>query len=130
MISECQRLGFEIPQWDAKNNFISVVFNNLYYNRIDNEGINEGVYKGNDFEGVIDGIEGITDETKRTLLNIVESFKGQNGVKLKELVLRTNRPAKTVERYLKILKDLSIIEFRGSPRNGKYYLTKSEENEQ
>ena len=130
MISECQRLGFEIPQWDAKNNFISVVFNNLYYNRIDNEGINEGVNKGNDFEGVIDGIEGITDETQRTLLNIVESFKGQNGVKLKELVLRTNRPAKTVERYLKILKDLSIIEFRGSPRNGKYYLTKSEENEQ
>ena len=92
--------------------------------------LNEGVNKGNDFEGVIDGIEGITDETKRTLLNIVESFKGQNGVKLKELVLRTNRPAKTVERYLKILKDLSIIEFRGSPRNGKYYLTKSEENEQ
>ena len=33
MISECQRLGFESPQWIAANNSISLIFNNLLYSR-------------------------------------------------------------------------------------------------
>jgi ATP-dependent DNA helicase RecG len=31
----------------------------------------------------------------------------------------------TTERYIKILKEIKIIEFRGAPKTGGYYLTKS-----
>ena len=54
-----------------------------------------------------------------------EESTGFIGLNLKDIALRVDRPAKTVERYLKILKDLSLIEFRGAPRNGKYYSMKS-----
>ena len=55
---------------------------------------------------------------------ILHLFHNNEGLNLKDIAFRVDRPAKTVERYLKILKDLSIIEFRGAPRSGKYYVVK------
>lgn len=121
MISECKRLGFDEPVWNTTENSVSVVFNNLFYKQVTNEGVNEGVSEGDAFEGVIDNFEGVTDSTKKELINILQAFSGSQGLTLKDIALKIDRPSKTVERYLKILKDLSLVEFRGAPRNGKYY---------
>ena len=82
---------------------------------IQNEGVNEGV---------IYNFEGVTDSVKIELTNVLSLFKNEEGLKLKDIALNIGRSTKSVERYLKILKDLSLIEFRGSPRNGKYYIIK------
>ena len=58
---------------------------------------------------------------KKELVSILNLFINEEGMKLKDIAFKTGRSAKTIERYLKILKDLSLIEFRGSPRSGKYY---------
>lgn len=122
MISECKRLGFDEPVWTATDNSVSVIFNNLFYKQSASEGVNEGVNEGDTCSGVIDKIEGVSEATKIELTNILRLFHNDEGLKLKDIALRIGRPPKTVERYLKILKELSIIEFRGAPRNGKYYL--------
>lgn len=72
-------------------------------------------------EGVISNLEGMTDAVKEELLNILKLFKDDEGMKLKDIASNRERPVKTIERYVKILKDLSLLEFRGAPRNGKYY---------
>lgn len=79
-------------------------------------GVSEGVS-----EGVISNLEGMTDAVKEELLNILKLFKDDEGMKLKDIASNRERPVKTIERYVKILKDLSLLEFRGAPRNGKYY---------
>lgn len=79
-------------------------------------GVSEGVS-----EGVISNLEGMTDAVKEEMLNILKLFKDDEGMKLKDIASNRERPVKTIERYVKILKDLSLLEFRGAPRNGKYY---------
>ena len=81
-----------------------------------NAQINEGVN-----EGVIFDLEGVTDNVKQELISVMSLFKDDEGLRLKDIALSLERPTKTIERYLKILKDQSLIEFRGAPRNGKYY---------
>ena len=88
------------------------------------EEINEGVNEGDTHIDAINQIENVSDTTKIELAKILHLFHDNEGLNLKDIALRVDRPAKTVERYLKILKDLSIIEFRGAPRSGKYYVVK------
>lgn len=87
-----------------------------------NEGVNGGVNEGDTHIDAINQIEGVSDTTKIELAKILRLFHDNEGLKLKDIALRIDRPAKTIERYLRILKDLSIIEFRGAPRSGKYYV--------
>lgn len=125
MISECKKYGYDEPIWSVTDNTVTVTFNNLFYKTSQNEGVNEGVDEGDKFEGVVGNFEGVTDVVKKELLNILRLFNNEEGLKLKDIALKIGRSTKSVERYLKILKDLSLIEFRGSPRNGKYYILKS-----
>ena len=124
MISECKKYGYDEPIWNVSDNTVSVTFYNLFYKTSRNEGVNEGVNEGDEFEGVIVEFEGVTDVVKKELLNILRILNNDEGLKLKDIALKIGRSIKTVERYLKILKDLSLIEFRGSPRNGKYYIVR------
>ena len=97
------------------DNFIRITLPIRAYARVSG-GVSEGVS-----EGVISNIEGMTDAVKEELLNILKLFKDDEGMKLKDIASNRERPVKTIERYVKILKDLSLLEFRGAPRNGKYY---------
>lgn len=106
--------------WTLLDKVASVIFNHPS-NKISQS---EGVSEGDKVEGGVAEVEGITDATKKELINILRLFNNEEGLKLKDIALKINRPAKTVERYLKMLKDLSVIEFVGSPRNGKYVLKK------
>ena len=63
----------------------------------------------------------MTDNVKHELASVLRLFKDAEGLRLRDIALSLERPTKTIERYLKILKDQCLIEFRGAPRNGKYY---------
>ena len=101
------------------DNFIRITLPIRAYARVSG-GVSGGVSEGVS-EGVISNIEGMTDAVKEELLNILKLFKDDEGMKLKDIASNRERPVKTIERYVKILKDLSLLEFRGAPRNGKYY---------
>ena len=67
--------------------------------------------------GVIGGV--IPPETAR-LLQLIQT---QPGLKTAELVAQTGKSQRTIERWLKQLKENGLIEFRGAPKTGGYYRT-------
>ena len=64
--------------------------------------------------------KGLNEELKQLL----EVIKKNPGIQAKDIPLYlANRSLKTIERQLKILKEKSLIERRGSRKTGGYYLT-------
>ena len=72
------------------------------------EGVNGGVSGG--VSGGVNGLEAL-------LLIIAES----PGLNTAALVARSDKPQRTIERWLKQLKDQGHIEFRGAPKTGGYH---------
>ena len=85
-----------------------------------NEGLSEGLSEGA-FEGAF---EGATEIVKSNLIKLTLLLASNEGLRTPELKHKSNMPQKTLERYLKTLRDEKIIEFKGdAPQKGGYYLT-------
>ena len=65
--------------------------------------------------GVNGGVNGGVDQLFKLIVN-------DPGLKTKELSVQTGSSLRTVERWLKQLKDEDKIEFKGSPKTGDYYV--------
>ena len=63
---------------------------------------------------------GVTPSESAHLLQLIQT---QPGLKTAELVAQTGKPQRTIERWLKQLKENGLIEFRGAPKTGGYYRT-------
>lgn len=51
---------------------------------------------------------------------LIEKFKENLNLNAKQLSQNFEKPLRTVERWIKELKDKNKIEFKGSPKNGGY----------
>jgi len=66
------------------------------------------------------GINERISEGIKSLLTYIENNPGE---RINVIALEINRPAKTIERWIRKLRDDGKIEFRGSKKTGGYYLT-------
>ena len=95
-------------------------------------------YKANSLNGganggantIIEVVGDIIKDSNRFVLtslsNIIDFVNNSaDGANLQEVIVRTNKSKRTAERYLKMLREAGIIEFKGSSKIGKYYLTES-----
>ena len=81
-------------------------------------GIGEGVS-----EGVRDGlIVGVSEGVNIVLRNLVTLIETTPGMNSRQLAAAIGKGKSTVERYLKTLRENQLIEFRGAPKDGGYYL--------
>ena len=64
------------------------------------------------------GVSGGVSTESVPLLQLIQA---QPGLKTTQRVAQTGTPRRTVERWLKQLKDDQTIEFRGAPKTGGYY---------
>ena len=71
-----------------------------------NEGVNEGVS-----EGVNEGVN-----------EVLAFIRDNPGKRIPQIEKEIGVPAKTIERWLKKLKDEGILEFKGSSKTGGYYI--------
>jgi len=71
--------------------------------------------------GANGGENGGENEGATQLLSLLSNSPG---LKTKELSFLSKTPLRTVERWLKQLKDEGKIEFKGSPKTGGYYVKK------
>ena len=78
------------------------------------------------FEGVIEGvIEGVGKDIKEKLASILCVLNNQPGLRTTMLSSKTDIPVKSVERYVKRLKDAGLIKYSGSSKSGGYFLSDS-----
>lgn len=65
--------------------------------------------------------EGVSGGVSPESAHLLQLIQAQPRLKTIELVAQTGKPQRTVERWLKQLKDSQRIEFRGAPKTGGYY---------
>ncbi len=61
------------------------------------------------------------------ILNLISENEGINGAAISEKLPDITK--RTVERYLQKLRKSNVIEFRGAPKTGGYYILKPRKNE-
>lgn len=133
MIRDCKENKFKIPVWKQEENTTTVTFLGVSHNR-KGEGITKGITKGiskavvANIEGVIEGItEGTTTDVKDKITKILLVLYKESGIRIVDIEMLLDIPAKSLERYIKQLRDAGMIEFKGANRTGGYYLTKTVE---
>jgi ATP-dependent DNA helicase RecG len=133
MIKDCKENKFKQPVWKEKENITTVTFPGVTHDK-KNEGVIKGVTEGINkgvvvkVEGVIEGvIEGVTDDVRDKITKILLVLYKEGGIRTVDIGKRIEVPAKSVERYVKQLKEAGLIEYRGATRTGGYYLTKNME---
>ena len=83
------------------------------------------VKKGiNSLDGINDGlIDGVNDGVKSEIIKLADLIASNEGINTLDLATMRGKSKPTVERYLKLAKLLGVIEFRGAPKTGGYFLT-------
>lgn len=130
MINECVQRNLPLPNYNVDYSGFIVEFVNNNFNtnhRVDdgvNDGVNDGVKRIID-DGINDGvIDVISDGVKNEIVQIIKLLDSNKGINADAIVEKIGGKSKpTIERYLKIAKDLTMIEFKGAPKTGGYHLT-------
>jgi ATP-dependent DNA helicase RecG len=74
---------------------------------------------------IADGVnDGVNDGVRKEMIELVTLINSNEGLKTAEIATKRGKSKPTIERYLKQAKQLRIIEYRGSPKTGGYYITK------
>ena len=67
----------------------------------------------------------VTEGVKERLRELLQAIHGKEGLKTDDYAEILGISKKSLERYIKQLKDAGLIEFRGAPKSGGYYLIKT-----
>jgi ATP-dependent DNA helicase RecG len=86
-----------------------LTFGFTFYKRRINEGINEGLN-----EGLNGGING-------GINRLYDYIEGHPGQRITEMSIELNIPGKTLERWIRSLKEQGKIIFKGSKKTGGYF---------
>jgi ATP-dependent DNA helicase RecG len=81
------------------------------------DGVNEGL------------IDGVSKGVKENIIKVGKMIVLDPGINAEEIRLKIDKSKSTVERYLKILKDIEIIEYLGPAKTGGYHLTQQTKEE-
>lgn len=133
IIESCRLAGLREPKWKSEESIVRLTFyTNIKPSKSEeaSKGVSGGVTAGvskelaRRVEGVIEGVtEGVTEGVKERMSAIVALLSKQQGLRISHMALDLNVPDKSLERYIKQLKEAKIIEFKGAPKSGGYYLT-------
>ena len=68
--------------------------------------------------------DGVSDGVRVEIIKIVELILTREGANALDIATKRGKSKSTIERYLRTAKEVGIIEFKGAPKTGGYYLTK------
>ena len=112
IIDACKKAGLKVPDWATDSNSVKLTF-----------------LSDTKIEGTVEGtVEGTTKNVKQKLKELLLLIYQNEGEKAKDYAERMNVSLSTLERYVKLLSDSYLIEFKGSAKQtGGYFLTKTME---
>lgn len=137
VMEQCNEAGLKDPAWKDNVDGVTLTFNGPKAlsvkkggNSFDgvNDGANDGVNDGVNMlidDGVNDSlIDGVNDGVRNEIIRLTDIIASSEGINTLDLATRRGKSKPTVERYLKLAKLIGVIEFRGAPKTGGYFLTK------
>ena len=92
-----------------------------------NKGVDEGVIKGVN-EGVNEGVKkGVIEDVSGTVRNgmiaVVGAIMDNKEIRANMIAKKLSLSVSTIERYIDLLKRIGLVEYKGAPKTGTYYLT-------
>jgi ATP-dependent DNA helicase RecG len=92
-----------------------------------NKGVDEGVIKGVN-EGVNEGvkkgvIEDISAAVRNGMIAVVDAIMNKKEIRANMIAKKLSLSVSTIERYIDLLKKIGLVEYKGAPKTGTYYLT-------
>lgn len=129
IVAKCKAIGLKDPEFIQEEYFSVILWRKEKRDEPINEGANEGVNILHSTDNKLDEVytligEGVNEGVKETL-NILLNVSGLNAM---EIADKLNKSDATAERYLRLLREHDIVEFRGAAKSGGYYLTEKANN--
>ena len=133
ILETCKQAGLKAPAWEIGEQTVKLTFFSNIKSEDTIDGINKGAIKGatkGADEGAIEGavkgaVEGVTKGVKDKLVKLLSVIASNEGSRVPDYKDTTGLSESSIERYIKQLKDVGLIEFRGDAMHtGGYYLTK------
>ena len=123
MIQDSKEHGFDIPMFEINDQIVKVSFPNIHYLRAAQPHQSASDLMAH-FEGITEGItEGKRNDIKPKLVTILCVLHEHPGLRTNAIEKRTNIPAKSIERYLGLLKKAGAVYYSGGKNTGGYYLS-------
>lgn len=86
------------------------------------EGMFTVVFKRKNKNGTVnDTVNGTVNANEQSVLSLIRKEEGLNATEISKRILKSVR---TTKRYLKSLNNKKLIEFKGAPKTGGYYIKK------
>ena len=123
MIANCKELGFKAPEWKVNDNSVSVIFPDVVIPFKINEGINEGITLLLDKPKNKGINEGLSEGLKESIIEILRVIDKERSIRASSIAEVLDKPYKTIERHIKLLKEIGAIDYIGSKRTGGYEIT-------
>ncbi len=76
------------------------------------------------FSTLVSISEGVGEGVSEGVNNLLGCIRNKPGLKMPELSEQLHVPAKTIERWIKKLRDQNKIIFKGAPKTGGYFINK------
>jgi hypothetical protein len=115
-----ERNGIKRPKWNSNLGYTTVVFPGVAVTAKSNDAVNDAVS-----DAVKKGhINAVSDAVSDALIDAVKVIlKLNEGASIKDIMDATGKSNATVKRYLQLLREINFIEFKGSTKTGRYFLT-------
>jgi ATP-dependent DNA helicase RecG len=111
IILECKKAHIPEPNFYEEHGVVKIIF------RLSIGG--NDTIQGEEISGEISGE--INEEINGEINAVLILIKNNGGIKANNIAKGVMKPKKTIDRYLKKLKDIGRIEYRGSNKTGGYY---------
>ena len=112
MVDACKAQGVPEPEYEVNGGFVSIVFRRATEKTMD-EGVNR--YVSGPVNGELNGE--LNPSQKATLKFIME----HEGCTASEISKKTSIPFSTIDKHIRVLLKVGVIERRGSKKTGGYY---------
>jgi len=127
MIEDCESKGYSNPKWESNSGITRLTLPGVTVTAKTDDTVSDAVSDTVN-DAVNDAvnreiIDTVSDTVRDALKDTVRAMSGKNGVSINEMVTATGKSIATVKRYIQTLKSIGLIEFKGSSKTGKYFLT-------
>jgi ATP-dependent DNA helicase RecG len=134
ILEDCKAKGLPTPYWSSTGGVTTVVFPGVTVVGRGNDGTSDGINDGIKSlitealnkaisDGINEGtIDGITTIVKDELKRIMQLIADQPGINTNAITKVIGKSKPTIERYLSLLKQISVIERRGANKVAGYYM--------